>query len=102
MATSESCLGGDAGPVRTGTCNLCGYAIYEGTEHGPVCQFRFQPNLRDQFAMAALTGVWSDPIAMESVRLIGDARAFCPTIAKWCYSMADAMLKQRENVSRET
>lgn len=52
--------------------------------------------------MAALTGVWSDPIAMESVRLIGDARAFCPTIAKWCYSMADAMLKQRENVSRET
>jgi hypothetical protein len=46
-------------------------------------------SLRDYFAAKALTVYWSGPDALEASNDI-DA------IAGWCYCMADAMLKARE------
>jgi len=46
-------------------------------------------SLRDYFASKALTVYWSGPDALEASNDI-DA------IADWCYCMADAMLKARE------
>ena len=46
-------------------------------------------SLRDYFASKALTVYWSGPDALEASNDI-DA------IAGWCYCMADAMLKARE------
>lgn len=46
--------------------------------------------LRDQFAMAALTGICANP------EYSCDSHA---RIAEWAYKKADAMLKQRENGS---
>ena len=44
------------------------------------------PTLRDQFAMAALTGILSHPQSLnESL-----------PCAKWCFEQAEAMLKARE------
>ena len=46
------------------------------------------PTLRDQFAMAALNAIGGTPCGLD----VGNER-----LAKECYSMADAMLKVREN-----
>ena len=46
--------------------------------------------LRDYFAAKALTVYWSGPDALEASNDI-DA------IAGWCYCMADAMLKARDD-----
>jgi hypothetical protein len=47
-----------------------------------------KPDLRDQFAMAALTG-----IAVISQEGNWESK---PNIAEWCYQMADAMMEARE------
>lgn len=47
-----------------------------------------QPTLRDQFAMAALTGMCAAPVDCYS-----GTKA---EIARWAYEQADAMLKARE------
>ena len=46
-------------------------------------------SLRDYFAAKALTVYWSGPDALEASDDIDE-------IAGWCYCMADAMLKARE------
>ena len=46
-------------------------------------------SLRDYFAAKALTVYWSGPDALE-------ASSNIHSIAEWCYDMADAMLKARE------
>lgn len=53
-----------------------------------------QPTLRDQFAMAALTG-WMSQHDYNQYDSEAHSR-----IAKLSYSMADAMLKERDKVSK--
>ena len=49
---------------------------------------RYEPSLRDQFAMAALHGI---------ARLVGDRKDFNDhEIAAWAYSIADAMIDVRK------
>lgn len=60
------------------------------TEHGAKFLVEL-PSLRDQFAMAALTG-W---LASFPNGAVVNAEAESD-VAKACYTMADAMMKQRE------
>lgn len=58
-------------------CPACGNGV--GLHHE-------QPTLRDQFAMAAFTGL------LANSDLIGETEDY----ARWAYQHADAMLKERE------
>lgn len=49
---------------------------------------RDEPTLRDEFAMAAMTGDLANPEASTIGKTMKD-------YTSWCYEMADAMLKAR-------
>lgn len=53
-------------------------------------------DLRDEFAMAAMRGAVSSPEAMQLINY-EEATPVLPVTAKWCYEMADAMMKARED-----
>lgn len=55
-------------------------------EQSSETQFGQTPTLRDQFAMAALTGL----VARHSNDI------YCDVMAEWAYDFADAMLAERE------
>ena len=59
----------------------------------PVVVDLEKPTLRDQFAMQALAGVAADAFEDPCASPIGCAR--------WCYEVADAMLKAREETPNE-
>ena len=73
--------------------DLTGIPIQRGTEEEWLSPGRYfvvtpeGPTLRDQFAMAALTGYIS-----------ADTEYQCPAthLAEWSYDVADAMLEARE------
>lgn len=57
------------------------------------------PTLRDQFAMAALTGLLANsggPVQANPMSATGYANHDAAGVAAWAYEIADAMLKERE------
>lgn len=60
----------------------------DATESGLIVRDERCATLRDQFAMAALSGLGADP---------NTADMECETVARCCYKMADAMLAARED-----
>lgn len=57
------------------------------------------PTLRDQFAMAALTGLLANsggPVQASALRGTGYVNHETADVAGWAYELADAMLKERE------
>lgn len=67
----------------TNNCNFCGdYLLSEETHYS--CEER--PTLRDQLAMAALTGLLTSPAILGQLPHQSASDA---------YEMADAMMKQR-------
>lgn len=81
-------------PKRIGRCKQCGVGLCEGTEHEQVCRFNFEPNLRDQFAMAALPLVAQICIAAACV---ADRKILTPeSMSNDAYILADAMLEARK------
>lgn len=84
-----------------------GQVIYESkTIHSPesMAQELLQkqkPTLRDQFAMAALTGMLANPVIQEKVSQGNFSLALHHYHAKAAYTFADEMLKQREKKEDE-
>ena len=67
-----------------------------GTTHspappGPIMTFFKEPTLRDQFAMAALTGLLANHLAWDTVLSQQPMHA----TAQMAYELADAMLSER-------
>jgi hypothetical protein len=57
--------------------------------------------LRDQFAIAAMTGYCADNhVWREAASKIRNGQRPCDVVAVWAYEQADAMMKAREQVER--
>jgi rubredoxin len=75
----------DNSPADKWTCNVCQAEFYhlEGLSSGKITVMEPHATLRDQFAMAALTGLLADPDMKDCV--------------KCSYIFADAMMEARNN-----
>jgi len=75
-----------SGVLDKWTCERCGAEFYhlEKLQQGPLTIAEPCATLRDQFAMAALTGLLADPATKEKLAV------------KQSYIFADAMLEARK------
>ncbi len=63
---------------------------------GPLPTVRVYDRLRDEFAMAALTGLLAAHVSREEINNLVDGLSCSRWYAPAAYAIADAMLKQRE------
>ena len=67
-------------------------------KQGELRNIEIIPTIRDQFAMAALTGLLANVTACNEIRKIDETK-ITENMAMVCFSYSDAMMKAREQDS---